>query len=222
MFNDYRYPFDRPHPVTSPYGPRGGGFHYGTDFGWNVDEGPSFPVLASADGTIVYYADEGQGGGRTMTIAHAGGEQTRYYHLSHPIEGVGARVVAGQVVAMSGDSGGVAPHLHFQVHDASGRAVDPVPLLSWPSTPDPAPLPPPQQIEEEPDMYWMKADDQRIAAVFDVRVDVFNPGTYGPPAGAPILAVNNDVFNYIVGSRLPPTRGARMMFDAIDAPDADA
>lgn len=201
--NRYQYPFTGYHPVTSPYGPRSGGFHAGTDFGWNVDEGQSFPVCASAPGRVVYYADEGQGGGRTMTVAHDGGEQTRYYHLDHPVEGVGADVARGQVIAMSGATGGVAPHLHFQIHTASGATVDPMAVLvPWDESPEPVPAPPWQDDNTEgTDMYWMRGDDGRMGAVFEDRVDVFNPNTYGPPAGASILGVGNDVFNYIVQSR---------------------
>jgi hypothetical protein len=125
----YRFPFNGPHPVTSPYGPRSGGFHAGTDFGWLPDEGPSFEVVAAADGDVIYYADEGEGGGRTMTLAHEGGEQSRYFHLDHPVVAVGAHVVTGQPIAWSGNTGGVAPHLHFELLDGNGNHYDPMTVL---------------------------------------------------------------------------------------------
>lgn len=190
MNNYYRYPFLRPHPVTSPYGPRAGGMHYGTDYGWNVDEGPSFPVCAAADGTVAYFADEGPGGGRTMTIRHAGGEQTRYYHLDHAIQGPGAIVVAGQIVAMSGDSGGVAPHLHFEIRDAYGRTVDPETVLEWPDEPPPVPpdlpdLPPvdtfdPETLKGDP-MICCAVGKDGVVHVFATGVDTAVWTTYAAP-----------------------------------------
>lgn len=159
MDNYFHFPFAGDHPVTSPYGWRTingvQDFHPGTDFGWNPDEGPSFPVLASAEGDVVYYADEGVGGGRTMTLAHEGGEQSRYYHLDHNVVSVGDHVALGQWIAMSGNTGGVAPHLHFEIHDRNGQTIDPMTVLQTVEAqgpPEPVPTPAPIPVLEDDNM----------------------------------------------------------------------
>jgi murein DD-endopeptidase MepM/ murein hydrolase activator NlpD len=142
----YRYPFHEPHPVTSPFGPRGLGFHGGTDFGWVPETGTSFPVLAAADGVINYCADESRfGGGRTVHINH-GAEQSRYFHLREWYVSPGQAVAEGELIAMSGDTGVPGqPHLHFELLDENGNRYDPVTVLVWPDEPAPEP-------EEEPEM----------------------------------------------------------------------
>jgi hypothetical protein len=131
---DYLFPFEHEHPITSPYGPRGSGFHEGTDFGWTPQEGQSFPVLATAPGTIVYVADESAyGGGLVVNIDHPEGTKSKYFHLDHWTVEMGQEVAAGELIAMSGDSGVPGqPHLHFQLHEPAGNPIDPMSVLTWP------------------------------------------------------------------------------------------
>jgi hypothetical protein len=211
--NYYLFPFAGQHPVASPFGPRTiagiPGFHAGVDFAWNVEEGSHFVVCATADGKVIYFADEGLGGGRTMTLVHAGGEQSRYYHLDHPLVDVGTEVLAMQPIAISGETGGVAPHLHFEIHNKSGLAVDPLPLLqTWPTDarPDPVapPAPPIPASEEDPlNFYVLRCDDGRLGIVWENTSDVFLPGAYGEdqiPKNALVVKANVDSFNFVTGA----------------------
>jgi murein DD-endopeptidase MepM/ murein hydrolase activator NlpD len=129
----YRYPFNEPHHVSSPYGPRGSGFHGGVDFGWEPETGPSFPVLATQEGTVCYLADESAyGGGNVINIDHPDGGQSRYFHLHHWEVELGQAVGMGEQIAMSGDTGVPGqPHLHFELLDANGARYDPLTVLVW-------------------------------------------------------------------------------------------
>ena len=79
----------------------------------------------------------GKGGcGWMLEIRHPGNIMTRYCHLiQRPQLQVGDEVAAGQVVAVSGNSGNSSgPHLHFEVHlnndRSSASAVDPVRFMA--------------------------------------------------------------------------------------------
>ena len=93
-----------------------GGGNYGT------------PVVAAADGTVVFSSAGGWGGGygTYLMIDHGGGVSTLYAHMSGLAVSQGAAVSAGQVigyVGSTGDSSG--PHLHFEVREY-GTKVNPM------------------------------------------------------------------------------------------------
>lgn len=117
-------------PVTSPYGSRRSGFHYGVDIG----NKRGTPVVAAASGTVVKvvnYCKEGQsscGGryGNYITIQHANGTETRYAHLSSALVSVGQEVSQGQLIAKMGNTGrSSGPHLHFEVINSNGSTMRP-------------------------------------------------------------------------------------------------
>lgn len=67
--------------------------------------------------------------GLYVLIQHPGGYETKYGHLSRIIAVEGEAVRAGQVIALSGNSGrSTAPHLHFEIR-RGGRSVDPLSLV---------------------------------------------------------------------------------------------
>lgn len=133
--------------VTQPFIP---GQHYGMDFG-NAD-GTALsigtPVLAIADGTVVYLGDEPGGAGLHTNVNHAGGVQSRDFHLSGFGVTVGQDVKQGDVIGFSGNTGSsTGPHLHHE-HRVNGIAVDPAPFLNaW------APAPPPPEESEMATLY---------------------------------------------------------------------
>lgn len=78
-------------------------------------------VFASASGQVVISKGSGWNGGYGgyIVIAHDNGAQTLYSHLSGSIVEQGQRVVQGQVIGYTGNSGrSTGPHLHFEVRGA--------------------------------------------------------------------------------------------------------
>lgn len=107
--------------VTSPYGPRPGGIHTGTDFGFPGGSAGR-PVYAIQSGTVLYAgAAQGYGGPDPAgwlvidsTDAEGGG-CLEYGHIICEV-GAGDYVQAGQRIAHinpdPASNGGVTPHLH--------------------------------------------------------------------------------------------------------------
>ncbi len=108
--------------VTSPFGPRQGGFHYGTDFGRNGGSA-NMPVYAVQAGTVIHAgAAQGYGGPDPAgwlvidSSAAEGGGCLEYGHVIREVA-KGQRVAAGQRIGRinpdSRTNGGTAPHLHL-------------------------------------------------------------------------------------------------------------
>lgn len=122
--------------VSSTFGPRTNPIsgehqeHQGLDLA--APEGS--PVAAAKSG-VVSFAGERGGYGNLVVIEHADGTSTRYGHLSQIQVGEGQRVTAGQVVGLVGSTGdSTGPHLHFELRDAKGQAIDPATRLAGASS----------------------------------------------------------------------------------------
>lgn len=108
-------------PITSRFGRRWGRLHAGVDFGVPIGT----PVLAASDGSVVAVGRVA-GFGQWVKIDHGGGVTTVYGHIGRWTVTVGQPVLAGQVVAFSGNEGETTgPHLHFEIR-VGGTPVDPV------------------------------------------------------------------------------------------------
>lgn len=116
--------------ITSPYGSRRAGFHYGVDIG--NKRGTS--IVAAASGKVikvVNYCKEGRsscGGryGNYITIQHANGTKTRYAHLGSVLVSTGQQVSQGQLIGKMGNTGrSTGPHLHFEVIKNNGSTMKP-------------------------------------------------------------------------------------------------
>jgi len=85
-------------------------------------------VRASGGGTVeeaVYDPSYGM----FVLLCHASGYETMYGHASRLIVVEGDEVQAGQVIALSGNSGrSTAPHLHFEIR-RDGKSIDPLTLV---------------------------------------------------------------------------------------------
>lgn len=99
-------------------------FHRGLDYSTPTGT----PVRATADGVVTALKRD-RGLGMMVRIDHGNGLRTTYAHLSEWHVKTGQRVVRGQVVALSGNSGrSTAPHLHYEV-SVNGRHTNPMPYI---------------------------------------------------------------------------------------------
>lgn len=134
------WPLDGGRIVTSPFGPRAGGFHFGVDFGFPGGSADR-PVYAIDDGTVLYSgAAQGYGGpdpAGWLVIEAPDGQVWEYGHIvREPHVRTGVRVKAGEVIARinpdSASNGGTAPHLHlsFMIDGYQpNNKQDPLPVL---------------------------------------------------------------------------------------------
>ena len=112
--------------ITSPYGPRSDGFHYGVDFRASIGT----PVKALSDGIVAGTGDtdiqcNGVSFGKFILIKYNDGLASTYGHLSLIKVAAGNKVVRGQIVGYSGSTGySTGPHLHFEVHGAQNPGAD--------------------------------------------------------------------------------------------------
>jgi murein DD-endopeptidase len=117
-------PVSKRWPVTADFGEvnpglRDGLPHKGIDFGCPLGT----PVMACFDGFIglVRRVEEGtekerRAGNRIGLYSHDGKVRALYFHLSKFSRSLGESVKAGDMIALSGDTGVVTgPHLHFEL-----------------------------------------------------------------------------------------------------------
>ncbi|MCS7239684.1 MAG: M23 family metallopeptidase [Candidatus Bipolaricaulota bacterium] len=126
----YRFIWPVRGTISSTFGPRihpiygVPSFHTGIDIA--VPEGT--PVRAAAAGTVSFAGWE-EGFGLLVVIDHGDGYKSYYGHLSKLLTSTGQKVLAGETIALSGNTGlSTGPHLHFEVR-YSDSPVDPRPLL---------------------------------------------------------------------------------------------
>ena len=87
------------------------------------------PVFAADDGLVALVGSSSSGYGNYVVIAHAGGLDTLYGHLSTALVKVGQTVTQGTVIGLEGSTGNsTGPHLHFELRIGQ-RPVDPTPYL---------------------------------------------------------------------------------------------
>jgi len=86
-------------------------------------------VRASGSGTVIEVRDD-SAYGRVVRMRHAQGYETLYGNLLEVRVAPGQRLVAGAIIALSGDSSGATPaHLHFEIV-RDGVQVDPTAFVT--------------------------------------------------------------------------------------------
>lgn len=122
--------------ISDGFGPRvqptagASTFHPGVDF----TPGYGAPVYAAASGVVVDVNGERAALGNHVEIRHlidGVTYSTVYGHMAeHPLVEVGEHLELGHQLGIVGSTGvSTGPHLHFEVHDATGAAFDPLPWL---------------------------------------------------------------------------------------------
>lgn len=127
-------PWPAPFTVNarSPYGWRTlngkRGFHHG------VDVGGTFPVTVAADGVVKHIGWSRTGGGHVVLIDHGEYVSANYHGAHRTGLKKGERVVTGDPVYLSGNTGrSFGAHLHYELRKRGGKwgnTVDPVPFLN--------------------------------------------------------------------------------------------
>ncbi len=117
-FGPSSYPFEPPYGAY-PH------FHTGID----LVEPFGSPIYAADDGVVALVGSSSSGYGNYVVIAHSGGLDTLYGHLSTALVTVGQSVTQGQPVGLEGSTGNsTGAHLHFELR-INQRPVDPRPYL---------------------------------------------------------------------------------------------
>jgi murein DD-endopeptidase MepM/ murein hydrolase activator NlpD len=112
--------------VGSPFGSRGPRAHEGID----LPAPTGTPVVAAADGEVVYAGAGIRGYGNLVVLQHGGDLLTVYAHNSELFVAQGQGVRAGDRIAAVGQTGhATGPHLHFEVRQGQ-IPRDPMPYLS--------------------------------------------------------------------------------------------
>jgi murein DD-endopeptidase MepM/ murein hydrolase activator NlpD len=98
--------------LTSRFGIRNSRRHDGIDIG--AQEGT--PIVAAADGDVLYAGDQKRGYGILVILRHADNMITVYAHNQMNLVAEGDFVKRGQVIAKVGKTGRASgPHLHFEI-----------------------------------------------------------------------------------------------------------
>ncbi len=112
--------------ITSGFGARRRGFHYGSD----IDLETGDAVGAAFDGRV-RIARKSKSYGNVIVIRHSNGLETYYAHLSKLNVEVGQEVFAGQIIGLGGNTGhSRGSHLHFEVRYL-GQPINPAEIISF-------------------------------------------------------------------------------------------
>ncbi len=110
--------------ITSPYGPRWGGFHYGIDIAKFGVLGSD--ILATKSGTVEKICYSSMGYGNHVIINHGNHVKSLYAHCKDIlVTTIGQTVSQGDKIATVGSTGdSTGPHLHFEIR-INGSQVNP-------------------------------------------------------------------------------------------------
>lgn len=121
----YRYPHVG--RITSRYGVRRRQNHNGIDIALKVGD----TICSAFDGRVRFSKATDTGYGTLVIVRHDNGIETYHGHLSKRLVEAGDRVVAGQPIALGGNSGrSTGPHLHFECR-YMGQSFDPERIIDF-------------------------------------------------------------------------------------------
>jgi len=114
--------------IVSGFGHRCNPFHGGTHFHHGIDiAAPTgTPVRAAADGVITGSGYIECGYGVQVLIKHNNNYATNYAHLSRALVRPGQKVLRGDIIGYSGNTGySTGPHLHYEII-RNGKKINPI------------------------------------------------------------------------------------------------
>lgn len=112
--------------VSSNFGYRWGGFHYGVDMA-----AATGTTIRSSDGGVVTFAGWNGNYGYLVIVDHGDGVTTRYAHMSKISVSVNQYVSQYEKLGEVGSTGrSTGPHLHFEIR-FDGVAADPLTYLEY-------------------------------------------------------------------------------------------
>ena len=114
-------------PVTSPFGPRHGFWHFGTDFQVYYRD----TIRATFDGIVRVVTNDRYGYGNVVVIRHHYGLETLYGHLTKSLVKTNGEVKSGDPIGLGGRTGrATGRHLHFEIRFC-GEPFDPATILDY-------------------------------------------------------------------------------------------
>lgn len=128
-------PLDK-YNVTSEFGARKniwGGPGVDNHTGIDLAAKQGSPIRSFKDGVVTKIANDPNGYGNYVEVRHADGSTTRYGHMSAfgNIK-VGQQIGGGSVIGAVGSTGNsTGPHLHFEVRNAQGQAINPRSVMNF-------------------------------------------------------------------------------------------
>lgn len=112
--------------VISEFGSKVGGEY---NDGINIAAQQGEPIVAAADGEVVYSGNELRGYGNMIIVRHDNGLMTAYAHADRILVSKGEQVKQGVTIATVGKSGGVdQTQVHFGVRKDK-QPIDPIKVL---------------------------------------------------------------------------------------------
>ena len=102
-----------------------------TQQGINIAGSAGQPILAAADGIVVYSGAGLVGYGELIIIKHSDEWLSAYAHNRRRLVTEGSRVRSGEAIAEMGKTGAIREMLHFEIR-RNGKPVDPLALLPRP------------------------------------------------------------------------------------------
>lgn len=102
-----------------------------TQQGINIAGSAGQPILAAADGVVVYSGAGLVGYGELIILKHSDEWLSAYAHNRRRLVTEGSRVKSGEVIAEMGKTGAIREMLHFEIR-RNGKPVDPLAFLPRP------------------------------------------------------------------------------------------
>jgi hypothetical protein len=195
-------------------GSRSNGPHHATD----IMAAKMSPIIAPVNGIVYYVMSPQPSWGYSVGIRDAGGTEYNFLHMNNDTPGtddgagsemtayaadmkVGNKVEKGQLLGYVGDSGNAettAPHLHFEIYDSSGNAINPYDhLIQWNHTGSVSLYPP---LSGETLPYWVNYPGGINIATGDLNGDgQSETATIGGQGGSPLVKTYAGTGNTYLG-----------------------